>query len=107
MKRDEVYWTRLDPVEGSEMGKTRPCVIVSDDLRNAILSTVVICPLTTVVRGHWRTRLTVKCGKKDADVCVDQIRIVSKARLGRKVGALSSREAAALRRLLGEMYGGG
>ena len=104
MKRDEIYWTRLDPVEGSEIGKTRPCVIVSDDLRNAILETVVVCPLTRVIRLHWQTRLKIVAGGKDADICADQIRVVSKRRLGKKLGRLSPRDAAALRRLLGEMY---
>jgi mRNA interferase MazF len=105
MKRDEVYWGRLDPVEGSEMGKTRPCVIVSDDLRNRILQTVVICPLTTVLRSHWRTRLQVTCAGRQADVCADQIRVVSKLRLGDKVGTLLADDATALRGLLAEMYG--
>ena len=104
MKRDEIYWTRLDPVEGSEIGKTRPCVIVSDDLRNQLLSTVVICPLTSVLRPDWRTRLAVTCADRKADICADQIRTVSKSRFGKKLGKLSARDAAALRRLLGEMY---
>lgn len=105
MKRYEIYWVRLDPVEGSEMGKTRPGVIVSDDLRNAILPTVVICPLTSVLRPHWRTRLQVTGAGKPADVCADQIRVVSRMRLTRKIGALSHEDAAALRQLLTEMYG--
>ena len=106
MKRDEIYWTRLDPVEGSEIGKTRPCVIVSDDLRNAILETVVVCPTTTVIRPHWQTRLKITADRRDADICADQIRVVSKRRLGKKLGKLSPRDAATLRRLLGEMYAG-
>ena len=104
MKRDEIYWTRLDPVEGSEIGKTRPCVIVSLDVLNRVLATVVVCPLTSVARPEWRTRLAVTCAGRKADVCADQIRVASKRRLGKKLGTLSAREAAALRRLLGEMY---
>lgn len=105
MKRDEIYWGRLDPVEGSEMGKTRPCVIVSLDSLNATIPTVVICPLTSVLRPHWRTRLQVACAGRQADVCADQIRVVSKLRLGDKVGTLSTDDATALRELLSEMYG--
>jgi len=105
MKRDEIYWGRLEPVEGSEMGKTRPCVIVSLDSLNAILPTVVICPLTNVLRPHWRTRLQVKCAGRKADVCAEQIRVVSKARLADKIGDLSAEEATALRELLTDMYG--
>ncbi|MEA3211795.1 MAG: mRNA interferase MazF [Chthoniobacter sp.] len=105
MKRSEIYWGRLDPVEGSELGKTRPCVIVSLDSLNAILPTVVVCPLTTVLRPHWRTRLQVTCAGKKADVCADQIRVMSKARLADKIGTLAVGDAAALRELLSEMYG--
>lgn len=105
MKRYDIHWARLDPVEGSEMGKTRPCVIVSDNARNAALRTVVVCPLTSAIRPQWRTRLQVNCGGRKADVCADQIRVLSKARLGQKIGALSDAEAAALRELLAEMYG--
>ena len=104
MKRYEILWTRLAPVEGSEMSKTRPCVIVSDDLRNEILPTVVVCALTSTIRPQWRTRLTVICAGRKADICAEQIRTVSKSRLGKKLGSLSARDAAALRRLLGGMY---
>jgi len=106
MRRDEIYWTRLDPVEGSEIGKTRPAVIVSLDVLNHLLDTVVVCPLTTVLRPRWRTRLTVTCAGEKADVCTDQIRVVSKRRFGKKLGKLSPRDAAALRRLLDAMYAG-
>lgn len=105
MKRYEIYWARLDPVEGSELGKTRPCIIVSLDVLNAVLPTVVVCPLTTVLRPHWRTRLQVTGAGKPADVCADQIRTVNKSRLTRKIGALSSADAVALRELLTDMYG--
>ena len=104
MKRDEIYWTRFDPVEGSEIGKTRPAVIVSLDVLNERLETVVVCPLTGTIRPHWQTRLKIIAAGRDADICADQIRVVSKRRLGKKLGKLSPRDAAALRRLLGEMY---
>lgn len=105
MKRYEIYWARLDPVEGSEIGKVRPCVIVSLDALNDVLPTVVICPLTTVQRPHWRSRLPVVSAGKAADVCVDQIRVVSKSRLKQRLGVLTPGEAVALREILSEMYG--
>jgi mRNA interferase MazF len=79
-------------------------VIVSLDVLNRVLETVVVCPLTTQLHTGWRSRVPVKIAGKAAEVAVDQIRAVSKSRLGRKVGSLSARDAAALRRLLGEMY---
>lgn len=105
MKRHDIYLARLEPVEGSEIGKTRPCVIVSLDALNAVLPTVVVCPLTTRLRPHWRSRLQVKCAGKQADVCAEQIRVLSKARLTKKIDSLSAREAASLAALLTEMYG--
>ncbi len=54
-------------MEGSEIGKTRPCVIVSDDSRNRHLDTLVVCPLTTMVRPLWRTRLQVTIARQPAD----------------------------------------
>ena len=106
-KRYDIHWVVLDPARGSELRKTRPGVIVSLDVLNRALQTVVICPLTSQVHPTWRTRLGVKLLGKPVEIAADQIRTVSKERLGRKLGSLSSRDAAALRRLLNEMYGSG
>jgi mRNA interferase MazF len=106
MKRYEIRWATLDPTQGAEMAKTRPVVIVSLDMLNEKLATVTVCPLTTQLHPHWRSRLQMKCGRQDADIAVDQIRTVSKSRLGDRIGSLSPAEAAALRRIITEMYGG-
>ena len=105
MKRYEIRWAALDPVQGAEMAKTRPAVIVSLDALNQRLDTVTICPLTSRLHPSWRTRLGCRVGGQSAEIVVDQIRTVSKERLGRKLGALSDEEAGALRRLITEMYG--
>ena len=105
MKRYDVRWATLDPAVGSEMAKTRPVVIVSLDVLNERLQTVTVCPLTTQMHADWRTRLQVRVGRRDAEIAVDQIRTISKARLGNKLGALSENDARALRRLITEMYG--
>ena len=105
MRRYEIRWTTLDPIQGAEMAKTRPAVIVSLDELNRALTTVTVCPLTSQLHPTWRSRLPVRCGGRPAEVAVDQIRTVSKARLGDKIGALNKRDAAALRRVITEMYG--
>jgi len=105
VKRYEIRWAALDPVQGAEMAKTRPAVIVSLDALNQRLQTVTICPLTSHLHPTWRTRLGCRVGGRSAEIAVDQIRTVSKARLGKKVGALSNEQAGALRRLITEMYG--
>jgi mRNA interferase MazF len=104
MNRYDVCIARLDPVQGSEMGKTRPVVVVSDDLRNALLQTVVVCPLTSQLHPQWRSRLQVRSAGKPAEIAVDQIRVLSRSRLGRKIAVLTAGEADALRRLISEMY---
>jgi len=105
VKRYEIRWATLDPAKGSEMAKTRPAVIVSLDELNLRLQTVTVCPLTTQLHPAWRSRLQVRCGRQPADIAVDQIRTISKSRLSRKIASLSDQDAAALRRLITEMYG--
>lgn len=105
MKRYDVRWAALDPAQGAEMAKTRPVVIVSLDALNQQLATVTVCPLTTTLHPAWRSRLGVRVGRREAEVAVDQIRTISKSRLGRKLGELASEDASALRRLITEMYG--
>ena len=105
MKRYEVRWASLDPVKGAEMAKTRPVVIISLDVLNERLDTVTVCPLTSTLHPGWRTRLQVTVGRRDAEIAADQIRTISKTRLGRKIGALSDHDARSLRRIITEMYG--
>jgi mRNA interferase MazF len=105
MKRYEIRWAALDAVEGAEVAEPRPAVIVSIDALNERLQTVTICPLTSRLHPSWRSRLTVRLGRRDAEIAVDQIRGVSKSRIGEKLGTLSEKDAGALRRLITEMYG--
>ena len=105
VKRYEVRWVDLDPSRGAEMAKTRPVVIVSLDELNALLQTVTVCPITSQLHPVWRCRLPVLCDGRPAEIAVDQIRAVSKIRLGSRIGSLSAAEASALRRLITEMFG--
>ena len=90
MKRYEVRWAALDPAAGAEMAKTRPAVIVSLDVLNERLATVTVCPLTSQLHPGWRTRLPARVGRRNAEIAVDQIRTISKSRLGKKLGSDSS-----------------
>ena len=105
MKRYEVRWAQLDPTHGAELARTRPVVIVSLDVLNERLQTVTVCPLTTQLRPTWRTRLHVRVARRHADIAVDQMRTISKARLGKKLETLTPSDASALRRLITELYG--
>jgi mRNA interferase MazF len=105
VKRYELRWAALGTSRGAEMAKTRPVVVVSLDELNAQLQTVTICPMTSQLHPAWRCRLPVRCGGRAAEIAVDQIRTISKARLGSRIGSLTDDEASALRRLITEMYG--
>lgn len=105
MRRYEIRWTAFAPTRGAEMAKTRPAVIVSLDVLNRRQDTVTVCPLTSQLHPAWRTRVPVRCGGRPAEIAVDQIRTVSKSRLGQKIRSLSAGEAATLRRVITEMYG--
>jgi mRNA interferase MazF len=103
--RYDIHWVDLDPVRGGEMSKRRPAVIVSLDVLNRALKTVVICPITSQLHPDWRSRLQIQIKGRPSEIACDQIRVVTKERVGKKLHSLSPNEAAALRRLLGEMYG--
>ena len=104
-KRYGIYRADLNPTRGSEINKIRPVVIVSLDVLNEALETVVICPLTTRLHPRWRSRLQIKCQGKSAEIAIDQIRTISKSRLISKMGDLSKPDSQELRRLISEMYG--
>ena len=88
-----------------KIAKTRPVVVVSLDVLNAALAAVTICPLTSQLHPGWRSWVQIQCAGKPAEIAVDQIRTISKQRLGRKVDALSEADASSLRRVITEMYG--
>jgi len=105
INRYEIYYADLNPTIRSEIKKVRPVVVVSQNEMNQYLDTVVVCPLTSALHPQWRTRLQVKCARKDAEIAVDQIRTISKKRLRNKLGHLSKGEAAQLRKIITDMYG--
>lgn len=105
VERYGVYLADLDPTRGREIAKNRPVVVISRDEMNRPLDTVVVCPLTTKLHPRWRSRIQVVCAGRKAEIAVDQIRTVSKERLGRRLDSLEPAEAAQLRRLITEMYG--
>jgi mRNA interferase MazF len=100
-----VYWVCLDPVRGSEIAKTRPALVISDDAMNRLLETVVVCPLTARLHPQWPSRVQVRVAKKDAEIAVDQIRTVDKARLTDFVGGISAAKAEEVRHVITQMYG--
>lgn len=98
----EVYWIALDPSQGSEMAKTRPCVIISPNELNHHLRTVIIAPITSTIRGYfWRVSCTVK--DKKGQIAVDQLKVVDKMRLSSKISKLSNKEITELKEVIQHM----
>ncbi len=105
IKRYGIYLANLDPTIDAEIKKTRPVVIVSDDMMNKFLKTVVACPLTTKLHPTWRSRIQTVCEEHEAEIAVDQIRTISKLRLIKELDQLPPPDATLLRQLITEMYG--
>jgi mRNA interferase MazF len=87
VNRFDVFLVNLDPTVGSEIRKTRPCVVISPDEMNRFIRTVIIAPLTSKGR-NYPTRVDCHFDGKDGQVVLDQIRTIDKARLIRNLGRL-------------------
>jgi mRNA interferase MazF len=103
VKRGEVWMVRLDPTEGREIQKTRPCVIVSPPEIHDHLNIVMAAPLTTGSRPAG-FRAPIKFGGKDGLVLLEQIRALDKRRLIRRMGVADRPTVAALLAILREMF---
>ena len=87
VKRFDVYLINLDPTIGSEIQKTRPCVIISPDEMNRHIRTVIIAPMTST-KKDYPTRIACRFKKTDGQIVLDQIRTVDKKRLVKKLGII-------------------
>jgi mRNA interferase MazF len=103
VRRFEVFGVSLDPTRGSEIRKTRPCVVISPDELNAHLRTVIVAPMTTAKRPY-PTRVGCTFRGRRGQVVLDQIRTVDRERLSPKVGALSPQSGREILRVLSEMF---
>lgn len=95
-RRDDVYWVALDPTVGSEIKKTRPAVIISNNSCNTFGSRVVVLPLTSHVDSLYPGEAMVVVDGKPARVLGDQIRSLDKSRLRSRIDTLSQDELAAV-----------
>ena len=86
--RFDVFLISLDPTRGSEIRKTRPCLVISPDEMNGNIRTVIVAPMTTK-RKDYPTRVPCTFKGKSGQIVLDQIRTVDKTRLIRRVGRIS------------------
>src|SRR6476659_5961954 len=95
-QRGEVWWVRLDPTLGSEIAKTRPCLVLCGNAFNRLRRTVVVIPLSTSPQPGTPLLVPVQCGGRNVLAVTDQIRAIAKQRLERYLGELSPEDLTAV-----------
>ena len=103
VKQYQIVLVNLDPSLGSEIQKTRPCVIVSPNEINDHLRTVVIAPMTSISR-KYPTRVKIKHNNQEGWVVIDQIRTIDKVRIVKKFSSLTEKEICECKRVLRETF---
>ncbi|MCP4168992.1 MAG: type II toxin-antitoxin system PemK/MazF family toxin [Chloroflexi bacterium] len=103
VKRCEVYLVNLDPTIGSEIKKTRPCLIVSPDEMNRHIATVIVAPMTTKGKAH-PTRIECTFEGTTGQVVLDQLRTVDKRRLVKRLGWIEKKTQQEVVTKLAEMF---
>lgn len=96
MQRGEIWWVEFDHAVGSEIRKTRPAVIVSNDSANRNLSRLVVVPLTSNTGRQYPGEAVVTAGGQSSKAMADQIMAADKTRLTRKMGGLSKADMLAV-----------
>jgi mRNA interferase MazF len=103
VRRFDVFLVNLDPTIGSEIQKTRPCLVISPDEMNRWIRTVIVAPMTTKGR-NYPTRINCHFQGKDGQIVLDQIRTVDKVRLVQKLGVLDAETQREVLATLAEMF---
>lgn len=103
INRFEVYLINIDPTVGSEIEKTRPCLVISPDEMNQYIKTVIVAPMTTKGRSY-PTRVKCQFKGREGQIALDQIRTVDNNRLIRKLGRIEKRTADEVLTILNEMF---
>lgn len=103
VKRFDVYLVNLDPTVGSEIEKTRPCLVISPDVMNRYIATVMIAPMTTKGRPY-PTRVECSFQGKDGQIVLDQLRTVDKIRLVRRLGRIDTQTQSDVLTPLAELF---
>ena len=103
MNQYDIVLVNLDPTVGSEIQKTRPCVIVSPNEINHNLQTLVVSPMTTTSR-KYPTRVEIKYNGKRGWVAIDQIRTIDKVRVIKTLGTLNKSEIREVKSVIKETF---
>lgn len=102
IKQYSIHWINLDPTVGSEVNKTRPCVILSPDEMNRYIKTIIIAPLTHTLKPY-PSRVICEVKGEKGSVMLDQIRTVDRVRIGDIIGKLSLNEINDIKFVINQM----
>ena len=103
VNRFAVWLAPFDPTVGSEIAKTRPCVVVSPDPMNHLVRTVIVAPLTSTIR-RFPYRVACKFAGRHGQIALDQMRSIDKSRLAKRLGSLDAATGARIAATLVEMF---
>ena len=103
VNRFDIFIVALDPTLGSEIKKTRPCIVISPDEMNRNIKTVIIAPMTSTIKPY-PSRIPLEFQGKKGQIVLDQIRTVDKARLVNKIGRLKKNTYEKVASTLQEMF---
>lgn len=103
IKRFDVFLVALDPTVGSELKKTRPCLVISPDEMNRHLNTVLVAPMTTKLHGY-PTRIPFTLHGVKNEIALDQIRVTDRIRFVKKIGSLPAAKQKEVISVLSEMF---
>ncbi len=103
LKQYQIVLVNLDPTIGSEIKKTRPCVVISPDEMNKYLRTIVVAPMTTTSK-KYPTRIEIKHDGKIGWIVIDQIRTIDKQRIIKVLGRLSKPEIKETKSIIKETF---
>ena len=103
LKQYQIVLVNLDPTIGSEIKKTRPCVIISPNEMNKYLRTIIIAPMTTSSK-KYPTRIEVKHNKRIGRIVIDQIRTIDKRRIIKVLERLSQPEIKEVKAVIKETF---
>lgn len=103
VQRFDVFLINLDPTVGSEVKKTRPCLIISPDEMNRHIRTVIVAPMTTAGKDY-PSRVPCEFQEKKGQIILDQIRAIDKSRLIKKLGAIDSHTQAEVISILQRLF---
>lgn len=103
VRQYQLVIVNLDPTIGSEIKKTRPCVVISPNEMNSYLRTIIVAPITSN-KKNYPTRVKVKVEKKEGRVVIDQIRTIDKLRITKVIGEVTTKEMLDIKLVLKQMF---